>query len=1535
MKKNFSFLFALFLMFTGAMNVYADAYPFKITTDANNPELYAVKSGRGDAYWWTLNAADGTIVLSAYEYAPTQHWYFMEVTEGETTYLQLYPYAGEGKAMGYQDTAAGHTKVWAVDPTDASYDCRWIFDDNGGNAPYGLKVADGSIYLSNYGGAGYKYGFYGNGPSADGGTAMYIEPVSKNASVLYEALQASNIFELQKKYGLVQETSKYYCNAPQGNEGSIDALLDNTYSSYFHSAWQAAYGKNEKHYLQAEVSRPVNEFSFYFKKRHNNNNNRPVDMTILGSADGVNYTEIININSGFPTTEDQLDYLSANITAPEACKYFRFVINATNNNAMTNGYPFFTYSEFYIFPGGNTAYILDEFRAVKEAANNLLAAEEGTYAFTSAKNAFNKAKANYDEVVALMSSNDLFTPVKNESTLAVGKRYIVVAAESGVAMAAPRVGGATPYRLATSVKEMNGFVETACAVAEGDELPYMVELVAAENGWLLRDVVNGKYLLWEEKRSLDLTNNMSKASVFEISINEDGEAVIKLAGENRTIRYGAEDERFACYTTGQEAVKLYEDATANDFLVAYAEMGELFNTCQSLWMISAVNEKAMLVAEAVEAINAAGVVSCSNDDLNTAIAVMSELVSYAWAMDAKYAEFKEALFACYDLQDNSKAAAKVAAVFAAVVEKYQAYQWSVPATTTADFDAYIAELNEAARAYALKAAPADGFTFDNIAVESEWNGTALGKSLTGHLYNPAAKAFLTTANSWGTQASILPNGYKWTVSTETVCDFEWLFDGAEDVCAANVGGVSLVPHKWVGNKQAPVPFAEGEDNGIVETTDGIVLPKTTSLFLKLNEEANLANYTIVYDVKFADAWNFTSLYQTTLDNNDADGEIFIAKNMIGINHKGVGYAGTIEADTWHKIAVVGNEGFVTVYVDGIRVVGSTGADDRWIIKKDGLFFFLDNDGETTDGVELAGIQLWKKSLDEVAIAQMSGVKEIPGEAIPARTAKWTFDNADNLYASEVGSMTLSPRMTGANNTVPTEFPTDSTGVVKTEEGIAIDKMTCLFMGLNEAADLTNYTLVWDVKAADVTSGYLSLYQTDLTNNNDGDLFINNNKFGLNTSGLAYNGRLEADTWYRLAAVVRNGYMNVYVNGERVGTSTSANAVWTINKEGVYFFLDESGEHKSLEVGGIQFWNSALSDAHVKAMGAAFAEDGPVTVTVPEAAATTYTVSGPLVHPSSADKHYLNNGYADGLAEAHTFTLVAKNTYAIQDSNGKYYAYKEGTTVVQKVNEMDENCYWQFVTEDEFLSKFADASYENPANATFAVPCQNFGYNNAEIKLWSGEPNVGGDYADYVAYKQNVETCDISTVISNMPYGVYRLKVQGFYRQGTTEEATAARQNNAEIHPAKFYANDASVTVMSIIDEAGNNTTSTHGVAFGEYGKAPYSNNDAGVYFRLGLYEHEILFYVEEGEDIKIGLAKDGGVANDWVTMDNVRLEYLGTDKSIIDAVEEIEASENGEVASRAYYTLGGVPVDAPVQGVNIVKVTYTNGQVEYQKVLVK
>ena len=150
-------------------------YPFTLTTDDENPALYAIKSGRGDAYWYTYDSEDGKIALSQLAGDDTQLWFFKEVaTDDYKCALQLYPYADKTKAMSYQDTNNNPAKIVAQIPGELGWTNLWFLATTGGNAPYGLQTYNEANYLSNNGGTGNKMGMWNASPSADSGTAMYF-----------------------------------------------------------------------------------------------------------------------------------------------------------------------------------------------------------------------------------------------------------------------------------------------------------------------------------------------------------------------------------------------------------------------------------------------------------------------------------------------------------------------------------------------------------------------------------------------------------------------------------------------------------------------------------------------------------------------------------------------------------------------------------------------------------------------------------------------------------------------------------------------------------------------------------------------------------------------------------------------------------------------------------------------------------------------------------------------------------------------------------------------------------------------------------------------------------------------------------------------------------------------------------------------------------------------------------------------------------------------------------------------------------------
>ena len=180
-------------------------------------------------------------------------------------------------------------------------------------------------------------------------TVTVVKPTEEQTAAYNTVL--GWITTIQGAEGLVTDASNYISNAKESSEGSYAALLDGNYETYFHSCWNN--GPAEDHYLQATLPEAVDAFYFYFKKRSQNQANRPTSITISGSNDGSNFSEVTTINSGLPTASDVLDYASSKIDLGASYKYIRFTVTATNTGAQNNGHVFFTFSEFYMLPSNS------------------------------------------------------------------------------------------------------------------------------------------------------------------------------------------------------------------------------------------------------------------------------------------------------------------------------------------------------------------------------------------------------------------------------------------------------------------------------------------------------------------------------------------------------------------------------------------------------------------------------------------------------------------------------------------------------------------------------------------------------------------------------------------------------------------------------------------------------------------------------------------------------------------------------------------------------------------------------------------------------------------------------------------------------------------------------------------------------------------------------------------------------------------------------------------------------------------------------
>lgn len=243
---------------------------------------------------------------------------------------------------------------------------------NGGSyTPY--IVAENTIALQENGKTLHVEGWYGNivrWDDTSAGASQFV--VSAEAPIAIErasyiaaaTVQAELPYELQQAYGLVQDGSKYSSNAPEtvAAEGSSYVnLLDNNTGSYFHTAWSYGAGENTPHYLQAELSESIDKISFYYYRRTSNNNNRPTTIVISASNDGSDFAQITTISEGLPTAATDNSYMSDVIDLGAKYKHIRFTVtNTSNTGTDKSGNQFFTFSEFYIFPGDGDAKTIVE-----------------------------------------------------------------------------------------------------------------------------------------------------------------------------------------------------------------------------------------------------------------------------------------------------------------------------------------------------------------------------------------------------------------------------------------------------------------------------------------------------------------------------------------------------------------------------------------------------------------------------------------------------------------------------------------------------------------------------------------------------------------------------------------------------------------------------------------------------------------------------------------------------------------------------------------------------------------------------------------------------------------------------------------------------------------------------------------------------------------------------------------------------------------------------------------------------------------------
>ena len=276
----------------------------------------AETNNSGDAGIWTLKYVDGS-GFKMYNFIANL---WMGATKGQSQRIPTV--ATEDAAAVYTINYSSENKVNLINNGNTLHANGW-----GSIVQWNDNTADASIFL------------------------VSAEPeitVTRDDYVAAAEAATTLPYAVQQAYGLVTDAANYYSNYKSDAEGTYEALLDNTSSTFFHSAYGSEAGDGSGvHYIQANLGdgKSIDQFYVYMAPRTGNGNNRPVNVTVSGANSlEEEFTEIQQITTTLDSSYNP--YLSAKLgTEGTNYQYIRFTVTSTNTSTV-----FFTLSELYLLP---------------------------------------------------------------------------------------------------------------------------------------------------------------------------------------------------------------------------------------------------------------------------------------------------------------------------------------------------------------------------------------------------------------------------------------------------------------------------------------------------------------------------------------------------------------------------------------------------------------------------------------------------------------------------------------------------------------------------------------------------------------------------------------------------------------------------------------------------------------------------------------------------------------------------------------------------------------------------------------------------------------------------------------------------------------------------------------------------------------------------------------------------------------------------------------------------------------------------------
>ena len=205
---------------------------------------------------------------------------------------------------------------------------------------------------------------------------------------------------------------------------------------------------------------------------------------------------------------------------------------------------------------------------------------------------------------------------------------------------------------------------------------------------------------------------------------------------------------------------------------------------------------------------------------------------------------------------------------------------------------------------------------------------------------------------------------------------------------------------------------------------------------------------------------------------------------------------------------------------------------------------------------------------------------------------WEFNDSSNIGKATVGNnLTVRGAAPAFSITAADDFGTAMSGVITTVVGSANSLALAHGISPNGGGNYVNeYSIVVDMfSPASSRNAWRTIYQTNSSNSNDGDLFIRNTTNTIGTGDLSYSsGTFAEDKWVRMTITVDNGsFYRAYIDGVLLKEYTvqPVDGRYSLDPT-VLFFADNDGDNGTLQIGSLALYNGALTSTEVAALGTA-------------------------------------------------------------------------------------------------------------------------------------------------------------------------------------------------------------------------------------------------------------------------------------------------------------------------------------------------------------